>query len=466
MKKQYAKKPQHNDVKIELKQQFPLTIKKIGINGEGVGFFKRKIVFVPGALAGEEVVVEVTKVHPKFTEACIKKIRKKSPQRVKAPCPVYELCGGCQLQHLSYEGQLDAKRDILLQSLERHTKLKLEDMDIRPTVGMDNPWHYRNKSQFQVGTQNGKAIAGLYSMNSNKLIDIDECIVQHPLTNKVTNEIKRIINDFNIPVFDDKKKKPILKTIVTRVGFETGEVQVVLVTSEKKIPRKELLISEIQKRLPEVVSIAQNINPQKTALVFGDETIHLTGKESIEERLEEFTYELSARAFFQLNPIQTSKLYNEAKKAAALTGEEKVVDAYCGVGTIGLWLADGAKEIRGMDVIKEGIDDAKKNAKKFGVGHAEYFVGGAETLMPKWKNEGWRPDVVVVDPPRTGCDNKLLDTLKEVKPKTFVYVSCNPSTLAKDIDYLKKQYRVDYLQPVDMFPQTAHVEVVAKLVLK
>ncbi|WP_061809166.1 23S rRNA (uracil(1939)-C(5))-methyltransferase RlmD [Rossellomorea vietnamensis] len=466
MKKQYAKKPQHNDVKIELKQQFPLTIKKIGINGEGVGFFKRKIVFVPGALAGEEVVVEVTKVHPKFTEARIKKIRKKSPQRVKAPCPVYELCGGCQLQHLSYEGQLDAKRDILLQSLERHTKLKLEDMDIRPTIGMDNPWHYRNKSQFQVGTQNGKAIAGLYSMNSNKLIDIDECIVQHRLTNKVTNEIKRIINDFNIPVFDDKKKKPILKTIVTRVGFETGEVQVVLVTSEKKIPRKELLISEIQKRLPEVVSIAQNINPQKTALVFGDETIHLSGKESIEERLEEFTYELSARAFFQLNPIQTSKLYNEAKKAAALTGEERVVDAYCGVGTIGLWLAGGAKEIRGMDVIKEGIDDAKKNAKKFGVEHAEYFVGGAETLMPKWKNEGWRPDVVVVDPPRTGCDNKLLDTLKEVKPKTFVYVSCNPSTLAKDIDYLKKQYRVDYLQPVDMFPQTAHVEVVAKLVLK
>ena len=466
MKKQFAKKSQHNEVKIELKQQFPLTIKKIGINGEGVGFFKRKIVFVPGALAGEEVVVEVTKVHPKFTEARIKKIRKKSPERVKAPCPVYEQCGGCQLQHLSYEGQLDAKRDILLQSLERHTKFKIEDMDIRPTIGMDNPWHYRNKSQFQVGTQNGKAIAGLYSMNSNKLIDIDECIVQHPLTNKVTTEIKRIINDFNIPVFDDKKKKPILKTIVTRVGFETGEVQVVLVTSEKKIPRKELLINEIQKRLPEVVSIAQNINPKKTALVFGDETIHLSGKESIEERLEEFTYELSARAFFQLNPIQTSKLYNEAKKAAALTGEEKVVDAYCGVGTIGLWLADGAKEIRGMDVIKEGIDDAKKNAGRFGVEHAEYFVGSAEELMPQWKKEGWRPDVVVVDPPRTGCDQKFLDTIKEVKPKKFVYVSCNPSTLAKDIEYLKKQYKVEYLQPVDMFPQTAHVECVAQLIAK
>ncbi|XXM70620.1 23S rRNA (uracil(1939)-C(5))-methyltransferase RlmD [Lysinibacillus sphaericus] len=468
MKKQYNKKRQgnNNEVKIELKQQFPLTIKKIGINGEGIGFFKRKIVFVPGALPGEEVVVEVTKVHPKFTEARIKKIRKKSPQRTKAPCLVYEECGGCQLQHITYEGQLEAKRDIVLQSLERHTKLNLEELDVRQTIGMDNPWHYRNKSQFQVETHKGKAFAGLYSMNSNKLINIDECIVQHSATNKVTTEIKRIINDFNIPVYDEKKKKPILRTIVTRVGFETGQVQVVLVTSDKKISRKDLLVSEIEKRLPEVVSIAQNINPKKTGIIFGDETIHLSGKESIEERLDEFTYELSARAFFQLNPVQTTKLYNEAKKAAALTGEEKVVDAYCGVGTIGLWLADGAKEIRGMDVIKEGIDDAKKNAERFGVDHADYFVGSAEELMPKWEKEGWRPDVVIVDPPRTGCDQKFLDTIKEVKPKKFVYVSCNPSTLAKDIEYLKKQYTVEYLQPVDMFPQTAHVECVARLVLK
>jgi 23S rRNA (uracil1939-C5)-methyltransferase len=468
MKKQYTKKRQgnNNEVKIELKQQFPLTIKKIGINGEGIGFFKRKIVFVPNALPDEEVVVEVTKVHPKFTEARIKKIRKKSQQRVKAPCLVYEECGGCQLQHLNYDGQLEAKRDIVLQSLERHTSLNLEELDVRPAIGMENPWHYRNKSQFQVESRKGRAIAGLYSLNSNKLIDIDECIVQHSETNKVTTEIRRIINDFNIPVFDDKKKKPIIRTIVTRVGFETGQVQVVLVTTEKKIPRKELLISEIEKRLPEVVSIAQNINPKKTGIIFGDETVHLSGKESIEERLDEFTYELSARAFFQLNPIQTTKLYNEAKKAAGLTGEEKVADAYCGVGTIGLWLAEGAKEIRGMDVIKEGIDDAKKNAERFGVDHAQYFVGSAEELMPKWKKEGWRPDVVVVDPPRTGCDQKFLDTIKEVKPKKFVYVSCNPSTLAKDIEYLKKQYKVEYLQPVDMFPQTAHVECVAKLVLK
>ncbi len=460
------KSNQAGKVDMKVGQQFPLTIKRIGINGEGVGYFKRQVVFVPGALPGEEVVVETLKVEPKYSLGKIKKIRKKSPVRQEAPCLVYEECGGCQLQHMTYEAQMEAKRDIVLQALERHTSLDLEKLDVRKTVGMDNPWHYRNKSQFQVGEKKGKVEAGLFSVNSHKLIDIDECIVQHSTTNKVTTEIKRIINDFKIPVIDKKTKKPLIKTIVTRVGFETGEVQVVLVTTRKDIPRKELLVSEIEKRLPEVVSIAQNINPKKTSLIFGDETEHLSGKESIEERLDEFTYELSARAFFQLNPIQTTKLYNEAKKAAALTGKEALVDAYCGVGTIGLWLADGAKEIRGMDIIKEGIDDAKANAKKFGAKHADYFVGTAEDLLPKWKKEGWIPDVVVVDPPRTGCDRKFLDTLKEIKPKRFVYVSCNPSTLAKDIEYLKKQYKVEYLQPVDMFPQTAHVEVVSQMILK
>jgi 23S rRNA (uracil1939-C5)-methyltransferase len=462
MKKQLKN---NNDTQLKVKQQFPLTIKRIGINGEGVGYFKRKVVFVPGALPGEEVVVEATKVHPKFTEGRVKKIRKKSPLRTTPPCLVYETCGGCQLQHITYEGQLEAKRDILIQALERHTKLDLETLDIRKTIGMDNPWHYRNKSQFQVGERKGRVIAGLYSLDSHKLQDIDECIVQHSATNKVTTEIKRIINDFNIPIFDEKNKKGLLKTIVTRVGFETGEVQVVLVTTQKNFPRKDLLISEIEKRLPEVKSIAQNINPKKTSVIFGDDTFHLSGKESIEERLDEFTYELSARAFFQLNPIQTTKLYNEAKKAANLTGTEKIVDAYCGVGTIGLWLADQAKEIRGMDVVKEGIDDAKNNAKKFNVDHAHYYVGSAEKLLPEWKKEGWKPDVVLVDPPRTGCDQKFLDTIKQVKPKKFVYVSCNPSTLAKDINYLKAEYKVEYLQPVDMFPQTAHVECVVLLTL-
>lgn len=453
-------------VKIQPKQTFPLTIKRLGINGEGVGYFKKQVVFVPGALPGEEVVVEATKVHPKFAEAKIKKIRIKSPYRVKPLCPVYDICGGCQLQHLRYDQQLKEKRDIVIQSLERHTKLKIDELDIRETIGMENPWGYRNKSSFQVAEKNGKVLAGLYGLNSHQLINIDQCNVQHSMTNEATAAVRNILEDLHIPIYNERTRKGIVRTIVIRVGVQTGELQVVLITSQQNLPKKDLIIEEIQKRLPQVKSIVQNINGQKTSLIFGNETKALAGREFIQETLGELQFELSARTFFQLNPIQTVKLYDEVKKAAELTGREKVVDAYCGVGTIGLWLAGQAREIRGMDVIPESIEDAKKNAARHGIKHAHYVTGKAEEWLPKWVKEGWTPDVVVVDPPRTGCDQQLLETILKVKPKKVVYVSCNPSTLAKDIQTLSGKYEVRYIQPVDMFPQTAHVEVTVQLVLK
>ncbi|MED4055784.1 23S rRNA (uracil(1939)-C(5))-methyltransferase RlmD [Niallia taxi] len=460
-------KKQVSTAKLQQGQTFPLTIKRLGINGEGVGYFKRQVVFVQGALPGEEVVVEATKIMPKFSEAKVKKIRKASPFRVKAPCPIYEQCGGCQLQHLAYDQQLSEKRDIVIQSLERHTKLKIENLDIRPTIGMEDPWNYRNKSQFQIGQQkNGKVIAGLYGIDSHRLVPIQNCMVQHPLTNKVSEEVRSILEELNVPIYDERTQKGIVRTIVTRAGFQSGEVQVVLITTQKEVPRKKQIMAEIQSRLPEVKSLVQNINGNKTSLIFGEKTIHLRGEEVIQETLGDLNFELSARAFFQLNPTQTIKLYDEVKKAANLTGKEKIADAYCGVGTIGLWLADGASEVRGMDTIDAAIIDAKKNADKHGIKNATYVTGTAEHWLPKWVEEGWRPDVVVVDPPRTGCDQKLLNAIKKVKPKKFIYVSCNPSTLAKDIDYLSKDYKVEYLQPVDMFPHTAHVECVVELVLK
>jgi tRNA (uracil-5-)-methyltransferase len=453
-------------ITIKKGQQFPLTIKRLGINGEGVGYFKKQVVFVPGALPGEEVVVEATDIHPKYAEAKIKKIRKRSPHRVTPRCPVYEQCGGCQLQHLDYEAQLREKRDIVIQALERHCRLPVETLEIRPTIGMDDPWHYRNKSQFQVGVKKGEVIAGLYGLNSHQLIDISECLIQHPATNRVTNMVKTILQDLRIPIYNERTQTGLVRTIVARVGFHTGDVQLVLITAKKEIPRKELLIAEIKRRLPEVKSIVQNINGQKTSLIFGEKSLLLEGEEYIQEVLGDLSFELSARAFFQLNPVQTVKLYDEVKRAAALTGTEKVVDAYCGVGTIGLWLAKGAGEIRGMDVIPEAIEDAKKNAKKHGFANATYVSGKAEALLPKWVKEGWKPDVIVVDPPRTGCDEQLLKTILKVKSQRIVYVSCNPSSLARDIDVLSKFYKVDYIQPVDMFPHTAHVECVAKLTLK
>lgn len=453
-------------IKIEPKQTFPLTIKRLGINGEGVGYFKRQVVFVPGALPGEEVVVEATKINPKFAEARIKKIRKASPYRVAPPCPVYEQCGGCQLQHLKYERQLIEKRDIVLQSLERHTKLKLDELDIRPMIGMEDPWAYRNKSSFQVGVEKGKVLAGLYGLNSHKLINIEQCAVQHSATTEATLMVRQILQDLRIPIYNEKTRKGIIRTIVTRVGVQSRELQVVLITTQRELPKRELLIEEITKRLPAVKSIVQNINGEKTSLIFGKETATLSGSDFIQETLGDLQFELSARTFFQLNPVQTVKLYDEVKKAAGLTGTEKVVDAYCGVGTIGLWVADKAGEIRGMDIIPESIEDAKKNAARHGINHAKYVTGKAEELLPKWTKEGWRPDVVIVDPPRTGLDDKLLETLLKVKPKRIVYVSCNPSTLARDIQTLSTTFNVEYIQPVDMFPQTAHVECVSQLILK
>lgn len=444
-------------------QKFPLTIKRLGINGEGIGYFKRNVVFVPGALPGEEITAQVTNIKRNFAEARILKLRKKSPHRQTPPCPIYETCGGCQLQHMTYEQQLVEKRDLVVQALERY--LKGVTVSVENTIGMEDPWYYRNKSQFQTRLKGTKVIAGLFAEGSHQLLDIEQCIVQHPDTTVITNAVKRILEELKIPIYDGKTMKGIIRTIVVRTGVETGEIQLVLITTRSKIPQKDLLLEKLKKIDTNLVSIVQNINKEKTSLIFGDETITLYGKDTIHEKLGELAFDLSARAFFQLNPVQTVKLYDEIKRAADLSGKESVVDAYCGVGTIGLWLADQAGELRGMDVIHESVVDAKSNAKKLGV-TAKYVTGTAEKWLDTWSKEDFVPDVLTVDPPRTGLGDSLLKTILAVKPKRFVYTSCNPSTLAKDLQQLTKIYRIEYIQPVDMFPQTAQVEAVTKLVLK
>lgn len=456
--------PEHT---IEIGQRFPLTIKRLGINGEGIGYYKRTIVFVKGALPEEEVVAEVTEIMPRFATATIKKIRKPSKNRVTPPCEVYEACGGCQLQHLSYNKQLDFKRDMVLQSLEKFKPVGFEEFDIRPTIGMDDPWRYRNKAQFQVRkNEDDKVIAGLYGEGSHKLVNIDNCLVQRPETTKTVNIVKQLLSDLDIPIYDEVKHSGIIKTIVARVGIETGEVQLVLVTNSKKLPKKKQFLEQVKLQLPEIVSIMQNVNQEKTSLVMGEETIHLAGKESLTEKLDTLEFDLSARAFFQLNPIQTNVLYDEARKALDLQKDETLVDAYCGVGTIGLSLAKDAKEVRGMDTIPEAIADAKENAIKMGFDHVRYEVGKAESLLPLWLKRGFKPDALVVDPPRTGLDPELIKAIVKAKPKKMVYISCNPSTLGRDLEKLSRIYKVDYLQSVDMFPQTARCEVVVKLTAK
>lgn len=456
---------QHNrtseDVLLKKHEEIPLTIKKLGINGEGIGFFKRKAVFVAGALPGEEIVASISVVKPNYTEAVVKKIRKASPERVSPPCPVYDKCGGCQIQHISYKGQLENKRDIVAQAFERYTKKY--KVTVKEVKGMKDPWHYRNKSQWQLQKKEGKTAAGLYSLDSHRLVDLTGtgCMVEHTLVERINQKTAAVIKELDLPIYDAKRKKNGLRTIAVRISTAENTAQLTFISSSDDLPNKKKVISRIKQDIPEVVSIFLNVQPSRTSTVFGEKTEHLWGSKIITETLESYSYSLSPQAFFQLNPSQTTVLYNEAKKAAGLTGEERIVDAYCGSGTIGIWMADQAKEGRGMDIEKASINNASENAAAYGFSHLTFYEGAAEKLLPEWKQQGWQPDVVFVDPPRTGCDNVFLDTIAQIKPKKLVYISCNPSTLAKDAGVLlEKGFSIGEVQPVDMFPQTAQVEAV------
>ncbi|MFT9098281.1 23S rRNA (uracil(1939)-C(5))-methyltransferase RlmD [Liquorilactobacillus sp.] len=460
---QYKKRNQDSGQNLLVSgKRFPLTIKRLGINGEGIGYFKHKVIFVEGALPNEVVVAEVVEDNGKYATAKIHQIRTKSPYRIEKK-DNYDV-GGIELEHLKYEEQLKFKKDVFAQALEKFKPQGYQRFKLLPTIGMKHPFEYRNKAQFQVRkTIEGKVIAGLYKRGTHDLVDLPTFSTQRPLTMKVIRKICKYLENLEIPIYDEESNSGIIKTIVVRESFATGEVQVVFITNSEKLPKKRFLFEEINNNLPEVTSVLQNINKGKTSLVWGKTTKLLSGNEYITEKLGNVEFKLSARAFFQLNPYQTQKMYEEVKKALALGKAEKLIDAYCGVGTIGLFVANETNEIRGMDITPEAIEDAKLNAKLNKQNNFLYTVGRAENLIPEWQQNGFAFDALVVDPPRTGMDTKLIKTILKAKPRKFVYVSCNPSTLARDLKELTQVYYVDYIQSIDMFPQTARCEAVVKL---
>ena len=461
----YHNPKKSSDIKPEM--EIPLKIKRLGINGEGIGYYQRTICFIKGALPGEKVVALVNEVHPRFITGEIKKIKQVSPHRV-APIDSYaDEVGGFELEHLDYESQLKFKTDVIKQSLAKFRPKGYEKYKLLPTIGMKNPYEYRNKAQFQVRqTSTGTIEAGLYKEGTHDLVDLKTCSVQHPLTMKIIRKAVELFEKYHISIYNERKNIGSLKTIVVRVAEATNETQVVFISNTGKIENINKVIADLSDDFPEIVSFMQNVNKGRESLIWGDKTFKLSGNDVIHEKLDGLSFNLSARAFFQLNPKQTSVLYKEARKALQLSPNDNLIDAYCGVGTIGLSLAKQAKEVRGMDTIGTAIQDANMNAKENGIENAHFETGTAEKIMPKWIKNGFKPDSLVVDPPRVGLDQKLIKTILATKPKHFAYVSCNPSTLARDLVELVKKYNVEYIQSIDMFPQTARVEAVVKLVLR
>ncbi|GAF08759.1 23S rRNA (uracil(1939)-C(5))-methyltransferase RlmD [Paenibacillus pini] len=448
-------------------------------------------------LPGEQVKVRVLKTKKQFGYAKLQEIVKASPDRIAAPCPIYDQCGGCQLQHMDYTAQLAWKRQLVVDNLTRIGKLNVsgeawrdrsraleegqenanavasfaqeadtlqQGIRVPATLGMSDPWRYRNKAQVPIGEMEGGLVGGFYARGSHRIIDMEACLIQHESNDEVVARVKDIGRSLGISAYDELTGKGLLRHVVVKVAFHTGEMMVVLVTNGDKIPQLDTWIKEIRAQLPSVVSICQNVNTKETNVIFGDITRVLWGREVIYDYIGDVKFAISARSFYQVNPAQTEVLYGKTVEYAGLSGQETVIDAYCGIGTISLFLAQHAKHVYGVEIVPEAIEDARANAQLNDMNNVEFEVGASEVVIPRWKQQGIEADVIVVDPPRKGCDPQLLETILEMKPERVVYVSCNPSTLARDLRVLEDGgYRTVEVQPVDMFPHTVHVESVAVL---
>lgn len=448
---------------VKKNEMITLTFEDLTHEGNGVGKIDGYPLFVPYGLPGEEAVVKVVKANKKFGFGKLIELKKASPDRVDPPCNVYYKCGGCQLQHMSYELQLDMKQNQVKNVM--HKIAHLDHVPVHPTLGMEDPWRYRNKVQIPVGEKDGELITGFYRMRSHDIIDeMERCIIQDEVNDEMVDVVRNIANDLSISAYDEEKDRGTLRHIMVRTAYATNEIMVVLVTRTNKLPHKDEFIRRLAEANPNIKSIAHNINNKQTNVIFGRKTEVIWGEEYIYDTIGDIRFAISPRSFYQVNPIQTKTLYDKALEYAQIDENDVVIDAYCGIGTISLFLAQKAKKVYGIEIVPDAIKDAKMNAEINGITNAEFVVGEAEKVMPEWKNQGFTPDVIVVDPPRKGCEPEFLHAMIEMEPKRIVYVSCNPSTLARDLVILEEGgYETKEVQPVDMFSQTNHIEAVTLL---
>ncbi|SFP33171.1 23S rRNA (uracil(1939)-C(5))-methyltransferase RlmD [Salibacterium halotolerans] len=458
-------KKQNTDAPVQKNDVITAVIEDLTHEGDGVAKVDGYALFVPYGLPGETAQIKVLKTKKGYGFGRITERIEESSERTEAPCPIYYQCGGCQLQHMTYDAQLRFKHKQVQDAITRIGGI--DNVPVHPTIGMENPWRYRNKAQVPVGTRSdGHLKAGFFQKRSHRIMDMESCIIQKEENDEAVQTVKRIADQYNIKAYDEENARGTLRHVVTRQAHTTGQLMIVLVTNGPDLPHKKDIVRDITEAMPNVTSIMQNINTKRTNAIYGEKTTLIWGEEHIYDTIGGISFAISARSFYQVNPEQTKALYDKALEYADLRGNETVIDAYCGIGTISLFLARKARHVYGVESIPEAITDAKRNAELNKLDDVTTFaVGEAEELVPWWhKANGLQPDVFVVDPPRKGCDEKLLQTMIDMKPEKIVYVSCNPATLARDLKILEDGgYAAQEVQPVDMFPQTNHIESVTWL---
>jgi len=445
-------------IPVEKNRDYTVEITGLTSEGSGVAKIEGFTVFVEGALPEEQAEIKIVKVLKNYAYGKLVKTLKPSQGRVEPTCGVVKRCGGCQLQHMSYEAQLQYKTLQVKDAIERIGGLK--DVTIHNTIGMEDPWRYRNKAQFPVG-MDGDVMIGFYANRSHEIINTPQCAIQDRINDSVIQTVREFIKKYDISVYDESTGKGLVRHIMTRKGFRTGEVMVCIVINGDSLPCDKALVEALKNGVNNLKSVVININKKNTNVILGEKNIIIYGEEAIYDYIGEFKFRISPLSFFQVNPIQTEVLYNKALEYADLQGDEVVFDAYCGIGTISLFLSKMARKVYGVEIVPQAIDNAKENAKLNGIRNAAFIVGESETVIPEMYGRGIKADVIVVDPPRKGCDERLLDVIAQMRPEKVVYVSCNPATLARDLKYLSERgYQVKEIQPVDMFPQTVHVEAI------
>lgn len=435
-------------------------------NHEGKGVVRHQdlVLFIPDLLIGEQAEILITIKRQNYYEGRVLKRLNDSPQRVKPPCPYYETCGGCQLQHMAYQEQLKMKKMRVAEVLRRVGGYNDPTEDVIP---MDNPWHYRHKIQLPFGLDDdGNIIAGLYQVNSHQIVNIDECLIENGIAKKILKTIRQLMVDLRIMPFDVRSQEGTLRYVLIRKAYRSSQTMVVLITSTLEFPGREMLVKRLYESHPEIVTVVQNINPERTNVVLGEKERILGGPGYYEDEIQGIKFRISSKSFFQVNPEQTEKLYAKALQLANIQPTDLVLDAYSGVGTMTLLASQLAKHVTGVEIVEEATKNAIENAKLNLIKNVSFITADAGQYLQERMQKGKTYDVLLVDPPRQGLNPAFVYSLIKTKPNKVVYVSCDPSTLARDLKMLQQIYDVKVVQPVDMFSQTYHIETVVLLQLK